>query len=96
MDAREMKVEVKAAIPVVASVADLGWRLCSLSGSRDGVCRAIDESKDVPPRWKYVLKDEVAAIPAEFNFIRSLDAHCQVEGGHFIFHSHISPSVALT
>ena len=52
------------------------WSLSGLSGSVDGVLKAIAEAKDVPDRWKGALKEEVmAAIQGTDNNYLELHAH---------------------
>jgi hypothetical protein len=51
-----------------------------MSGSREGVAKAIQAAKDIPDHAKAFLLAEIALVPAEFNHVR-VDAHFHVEKG---------------
>lgn len=81
------------------------WSLRDLSGSIEGVTRAVDAAPDVPEHWKAAIKADLALRCApgapgapgggpKFNFVY-LDAHFFIEGGNATLHYTATPDQKL-
>ncbi len=63
------------------------WALPNLSGTLDGVTKAVDASA-IPDRWKAAIKADLALRCVDgFNFVY-LDAHFHLEKGNAVLHYH--------
>lgn len=71
------------------------WDLRDLSGTLEGVSRAVAAAPEVPGHWKAAILEELKArCGTEFNFVW-LDAHCHVEKGNAVLHVHVTPEKKL-
>jgi hypothetical protein len=67
------------------------WNLTDLSGSLEGVCRAIDANAEAPEHWKTAIKADLALrVAAGFNCVY-LDAHFFVQNGKAVLHYDAEP-----
>jgi len=76
------------------------WALSDLSGSLEGVTKAVQGAADVPAHWKAAIIEDLrvrcsaSGGAPEFNFVY-LDAHCYVEKGNVVLHYHATPDRKL-
>jgi hypothetical protein len=70
------------------------WHLPRLSGTREGVTKAISAAKDVPDYAKAFLLSVIGGIDPAFNCV-SLHAFVHVERGVMNFDMTIIPSTQL-
>lgn len=62
-----------------ADTPDGWWRMAGLSGTRDGVTKAVQAS-NAPDYWKSAIVAQIGVIPEVFNMIK-LDAHFTLDSG---------------
>ncbi len=71
------------------------WNLRDLSGSLDGVIRALEQNKEIPSHWRTAIIEDLKLRCADgFNFVY-LDAHFHVEKGNAVLHYHAVPDKKL-
>jgi hypothetical protein len=69
------------------------WNLSAMSGTRDGVLKAITAST-IPDSAKVFVTAQINELEPSFNFVR-VDAHRTFTDGRSNLHLTITPSVAL-
>lgn len=69
------------------------WSLPALSGTREGVSKAVQAS-GIPEHWKAAILAQIATIEPEMNMVR-LDAHQTGQTGKADLYLSITPSKGL-
>jgi hypothetical protein len=69
------------------------WELMGLSGTRDGVAKAVNASA-IPDRYKTLLAAEIAGLGAQYNLVK-LDAHYHLVNGSARLTVTVTPTSGL-